>query len=215
MNLSKTKGFILLILLAFAGKLSAQEINYNRWSAELTTGIHVPFSPKEGVARSKYIDFKQFQLSGRYMFSEEFGLKGHYGFNQFANRKNHKEKLEMHRIGLEGVANIGKLLNVDYRVREKVNLLVHSGLGISFANSPAETGTDHTGNILVGLTGEIKISNRLTLLTDATYIANFKQHFGYNGIQFENGNSKTGSFLNLSIGIMYSFGKKGIHADWY
>src|SRR5690606_36035967 len=121
-------------------------------------------APNDGISRSKYIGFKQFQLSGRYMFTEKFGLKGHYAFNRFSNPKNSEMGMTFNRVGLEGIANVGKLLNVGFHLRERFGLLFHTGAGITFANPAAVSGTDHIGNILVGFTGQIKLNESFTLL---------------------------------------------------
>lgn len=212
---SKFNHFILLLLLILGGSLAAQEDNFNRFSVEVTTGIHIPLSPSNEIANSDYIAFKQFQLAGRYMFSDKIGLKALYGFNQFADPDQSDNGISFNRIGVEGVVNVGKLLNVNYTIRERLALLAHGGAGLTFAKATSQKNTDHIGNILLGLTAEVKLSNRLSLLTDATYIANIRQHHYYNGVALPNGNYETGSLINLSVGLMYSLGSKKIHADWY
>ena len=215
MILSKSNLFIILALL-FGGVLKAQESNFNRFSVEITTGIHIPISPTIGVSRSKYVAFKQFQLAGRYMFSEKYGIKGHYAYNHFNDPNNTTIGIGLNRFGLEGVVNIGRLFNVDYTIREKVGLLFHGGLGLTFAKPIAENSVDHMGNLLLGFTGEIKLNNRFSMLGDVTYVTNLSQQFGYNGIRLDPDNgSQSGSFVNVSIGIMYSLGEKRYHADWY
>ncbi|MBK5212953.1 MAG: hypothetical protein JJE55_04750 [Flavobacteriaceae bacterium] len=204
----------LILLCSFIA--SAQEAKFNRFSLELTTGVHVPLSPGTGISRTKYIAFKQFGLAGRYMFTEKFGLKGHYAFNRFANPDNTEMGMSMNRVGLEGVANVGRLLKVNNHLREHFGLLFHTGIGVTFAKPSSVNGTDHMGNFLVGFTGEVKLNESFTLLGDMTYVKNFKQHYGYDG-QLLNANldPEPGSFVNVSIGVMYSFGEEKYHADWY
>ncbi|WP_157429291.1 hypothetical protein [Aequorivita sublithincola] len=176
----------------------------------------MPLSPGKEISRTKYIAFKQFELAGRYMFTEKFGAKGHYAFNRFENPNDNTMGISMNRVGLEGVANVGRLLNVDYRLRERIGLLFHTGVGVSFARPSSVSGTDHIGNFLIGFTGEIKLNERISFFGDMTYIRNFKQHYGYNGeLLNANYDAEAGSFVNVSIGIMYSFGQKKYHADWY
>ena len=148
MNLFSFRTFLVAISLFFCVNLFSQENKFNSFSAEISGGIHVPISPGEGISRSKYIAFKQFQLAGRYMFSEKFGLKGHYAYNRFTNPDETGMGVSFHRIGLEGVANIGRLLNLDFRLRESFGLLAHAGGGISFVRASSASGTAHTGNLL-------------------------------------------------------------------
>lgn len=206
--------FSISLLLCF-GIITAQETKYNRFSAELTTGIHVPLSPNNEISSSDYIAFKQFQISGRYMISNKYGLKAHYGYNKFDDPNDSENGITFHRIGLEGVANINRLLEVNPAGRRRFNLLAHGGVGLSFAKANLGNGTDHIGNILLGLTGEIKLNNRFSLLGDVTYLANFRQHTYFDGKSLPNNDYKTGSFVNVSLGIMYSFGPNKFHADWY
>ncbi len=217
MNLLPYRSFYLLALCLFFGLIAtAQESDYNRWSAEVSTGIHIPFAPKDGMSGDNYISFKQFQLSGRYMFNEKFGLKGHYAFNRFSNPDDSKMGVTLNRIGVEGVANVGKLLNVDYGIREHFGLLFHAGGGITLANPSSVSGTDHTGNILIGLTPQLKLNDDFSLFGDLTYVSNLKQHYDYNGeLLYLNYDSVTGSFMNISVGLIYYIGSKERHADWY
>lgn len=216
MNLLSFRTSLGVLVFLFGFTTFAQESNFNRFSAELTTGVHVPLSPGNGISRTKYIAFKQFQLSGRYMFTDKFGLKGHYAFNRFANPKDNNMGITMHRLGLEGVVNVGKLLNVDYRLRERYALLMHTGLGVTFAKPSSVSGTEHIGNFLIGFTGEVKLNDRFSLLGDITYVRNFKQHYGYDGeLLNANFDAESGSFVNVSIGLMVSLGQGKYHADWY
>lgn len=215
MNLLIPRTLFLAVFLILSASLMAQESNFNRWSVELTTGVHVPLAPGQGISRKKYIAFKQFQLAGRYMFTEKIGLKGHYGFNRFADPDNTKMGVTFHRIGLEGVLNVGKLLNIDYRFREHLGLLFHTGIGVTFANPESTQGTDHIGNFLVGFTGQVKLSDSFTLLGDMTYIGNMKQHYAYDGQPLVPFEATSGGFVNVSVGIMYNLGENKYHADWY
>ncbi|CAM3388100.1 hypothetical protein [Aequorivita lipolytica] len=216
MNLLSIRTYLVAIFLFSGMNLFAQENNFNRFSAEISTGVHVPLAPNDGISRSKYIAFKQFQLAGRYMFTEKFGLKGHYAFNRFANPDDSDMGISMSRIGLEGVANLGRLLNVDYHFRERFGLLLHAGGGITFAQPTSVNGTDHMGNMLLGLTGQLKLNNNFALFGDLSYISSFKQHYAYNGeLLSPNFEAVTGSFVNVSIGIMFYLGEENYHADWY
>ncbi len=216
MMLSKKICYCSLFFLFIGFLASAQEKKYNHWSAELSTGIHVPLAPGDGISRKKYIAFKQFELAGRYMFNEKLGLKAHYAFNRFENPDNTQMGISMSRIGLEGVVNVGQLLDVDYRIREHIGLLFHTGLGVTFAKPSSVSGTDHMGNILVGFTGQIKLNDRFVLLGDMTYVNNVKQHYGYNGeVLTPDLDTKPGGFVNVSIGLIYNIGQEKYHADWY
>lgn len=216
MAFSKIKYSICTIVLFISSFAHSQQENFNRLSVELTTGIHIPLKPEAGIARSKYVGFKQFELGARYMFSEKFGVKGHYGYNNFSDPDNLSRGILLNRFGLEGVVNIGKLLNVNYNIREKFGILVHAGPGITFAIPESNENVDRMGNLIAGITGQIRLSERFTLLGDVSHISNFSQQYGYNGVLLDaNSSSNTGSFLSISFGLMYSIGSKRHHSDWY
>lgn len=206
--------YLFVIFLFISGVLSAQETNFNRFSVELTTGIHIPFSPKNEITNSDYIAFNQFQVAGRYMFSQKLGIKAHYAYNHFVNSNNSDEGVNSSRVGLEGVANVGKLLNMDYTIAERLGLLLHAGGGITYSKPLINGGVERMGNLMAGLTAEVKLSERFALLADATYVANFSQHYDYNGAILRP-KTNSGGLMNVSLGIMYSLGSKKMHADWH
>ncbi len=216
MFLLKSKHLCLLFLLILGISVSAQGDKFNHFSVEITAGVHIPLAPNLRIRESKYIAFKQFQLSGRYMLTDKLGLKGHYAFNRFSNPEDANMGLSFNRIGLEGVVNLGKLLKVNYRFQERFGVLFHTGLGITFAQPSSVNGTDHIGNILAGFTGQVKINNSFTFLLDSTYLGSYAQQYKFDGSRINKNNDKfTGTILNFSIGIMYNFGNEKYHADWY
>lgn len=216
MNLLVSRNLFVVIFLFSSLFSVAQVKHFDRVSLELGTGVHVPLAPNDGISRSKYIAFKQFHLGGRYMFTETFGVKGYYAFNHFSNPDNNNQSLVFNRLGLEGVANLGQLFNVEYRTRRTLNMLLHAGGGISFANPSSVSGTDHMGNIMVGLTGLIRVGDRFAIMGDMTLINNIKQHYAYNGNVLDpNLEAVTGKFVNVSVGIIYYLGSENNPADWY
>lgn len=215
MLLLQSNRFYAVLFFLFCLTASAQNPRYNHWSLEATGGLHIPLAPSDGVSLGDYTGFNQFQLATRYMINNKWGVKAHYAFNNF-NAGNSEVGLKYNRFGVEGVANVGKLLKVDYRLREWVGLLFHTGLGVTFANPSSVEGTDHQGNILVGFTGEVKLNKRFTLLTDLTYVHTSKQHYTYSGLLLDpDYNAQSGGFVNFSVGIMFSLGDREYHADWY
>lgn len=208
------RSFLIVSVFLLSSLIStAQENNFNRWSVEVTTGIHVPLEASDLKSRLKYVAFKQFELAGRYMFTEKFGIKGHYGFNSFSDPNKSEMGISLNRVGFEGVANIDKLFNINYRFRERFGLLFHTGVGVTLGKPTDDGDADYMGNLMMGFTGQIKLSGSLTLLGDITYIKNLKQDYGFNGVLLDN--SAPHSFVNVSIGIMFSLGQANYHADWY
>lgn len=77
------------------------------------------------------------------------------------------------------------------------------------------------GNFIVGLTGQVKLSNRIALNADFSYIGLISQHYTFDGSLTQNGmpvaESRTfnGDMYNATIGLSIYLGKKSVHADWY
>ena len=67
---------------------------------------------------------------------------------------------------------------------------------------------------IVGLTGQVRLSNRVALTGDLTGIVNGRQNWNFDGM----GQTTTGSFdgvlLNASVGLTFYLGKNEKHADW-
>ena len=201
--------FLLVFSMQNAG---AQEKDYNQFSIEVNLGATLPLRPAT-VDRSEFVGLPQVGLGARYMFNRNFGLRGQYHYDRFGTSS---VGLSMHRLGLEAVANMGNLLGFPYQWRKSVGLLMHSGIGAGTA-SPRQGGSvEHIGTFLVGLTPQIKLNNRFSLVGDLSFTTNFKQHYGYNGLSLQAGESgETGGMLSASIGIQIYLGKEYHHADWY
>ncbi len=207
--------FLLFSLNGF-GQFAQLDKRYNSFSVELGAGIHAPIAPTKGIQRSKYIALRQFEISGRYMFDQTFGLKAHYSFNGFQNPDAKEMTLNYHRIGIEGVANLSNLLNVNYPLREHFGILFHTGVGITFADPYSTKGTDHLGHIIMGVKPQVKLSEKFSVYGDVSWVVNFKQHYDYNGrLMNSNYDAENGFFMNLSVGVIMNLGSKKYHADWY
>lgn len=208
---------IALFVITSVTGFSQSEQNFNKFSVEIGGGLQGPFAPRQGVNLTDYVAFRQFEVAGRYMFDRTYGLKAHYAFNGWRNPDFRSQTYTFHRVGIEGVANITNLLGVDYPLRGNFSLLLHGGGGITFARPYTVSGTDHMGNLMIGLTPQVKLSERVSLFGDFTTVFNFRQHYQYDGkvyqIPYEKGT--TGSFWDVSIGIMVNIGKEAVHADWF
>ncbi|HZH88045.1 MAG TPA: hypothetical protein VFD78_02600, partial [Chitinophagaceae bacterium] len=72
----------LLILVVFSlilsTSVSSQGLNdFNKFSIEVSGGMHIPITPTDLIDDGDYSGFQQFQASARYMISPMFGIKAH------------------------------------------------------------------------------------------------------------------------------------------
>jgi len=154
------------------------------------------------------------------MFNQYFGAKLDFAYD-FMQDQNGNGSLpfetRQYRVGLQGVANIGRLLKFE-TFTSRFNILGHAGLQVSqLAPQMGENSdvTEDNGGLMIGLTPQFRITNRLVLTGDVTYLSNIRQHMNWDGSYSLDSNNLTGSMINASVGITYYLGSKDIHADWY
>lgn len=213
---------VVLVSMLWTSGRAQDDQGYNKFSIEVSGGIHFPMSPTEGINTSDYIGFQQFQASVRYMLNKKYGLRVYYAVNRFDGGDVGTGEYEgedlfntFNRIGGEAVVNLGSLFNMSQRFLDNNNLLFHGGAGLTFSSPATTSNVDRMGNITVGLTPQRKVSKRVAVFADVSYVANFKQHTRYNGIPFDNKEYVVGGFATVSIGLTVYLGSEKEHADWY
>lgn len=89
----------------------------------------------------------------------------------------------------------------------KFDVIAHAGFGLNFGKSKATDATDTMGNFQIGLKPQYNVSNRVGIFLDGTYIMNFSQNVGYNGLSIPEEYSTTGSYVTGLIGVSIKLGK--------
>ena len=214
---------------------------YNKWTIELVAGQSKGTKPFTAgyysSDPSSYLGsfkFNSFGLGARYMFSPRFGLKADVTYDLFENSKNtpSKEfKLEQYRLGLQGVVNASRLFNLQ-EVLGRLNLLIHAGVVVAQATPKLDVPNDFSvgtstaglsanynrselnGGVIFGISPEFRLAKKFSIIGDFSTIANFRQHFAWDGHNSEEANNLSGQMIVASIGLTYSFGKDNIHGDW-
>lgn len=216
----KRKLFTLLALFSVSFLAFSQEVEYNRWSVDLNGGFTKPTNPFNSGFYAKTFGFVHGDLGIRYMFNPKFGIKADFGYDQFEveNLPNFEGKIM--RANLQGVVNLGRLLNFE-TFSSRLNAQLHSGFGWSGFTSNGFNGTDNMANFIVGLTGQVKITNRIALNADFSYIGLINQNYTFdgslnqNGVPVAEGRAFNGDMYIATIGLSIYLGKKSVHADWY
>jgi len=209
--------FIIILLFFILQFNVTQAQRFNNFSIELGGGAHFPFNPKDSKNKANLSNFnslKQFQVSGRYMFNEKIGLKGQYGYFYFQDKENHLNKSTMHKITLEAVYNLGEALN--FNLQERFTLLMHGGAGISLLEPKDRDVYEKIGNLQLGVTPLVKISDQVAFYLDVTPVLNLMQHYSYGGDLLDpDYKAQTGFFLTANAGFVFYLGNRNHHADWY
>lgn len=206
--------------------LSAQEIDpqtkdktevaANKWSFELGLGSNIAVRPfgTNYNSESSFSSLNHFDFGLRYMINPKFGLKSDIAFDGVSN-KLEKNSLPFrtlqYRIGLQGVFNLGKAFEFE-TFSNTIGLLGHGGFQLSklkskFGNGPQESVADVNSGFVLGLTPQIKLSERTALTIDFSMISNLGQNLNWDGSESAKENNLSGLMYTTSIGLTIYLGK--------
>jgi len=220
------KKLLLSTIMAGALALGANaQVDYNRWSVEFSGGFNKAMAPLTPGFFSPTLNLGHADLGARYMFNEKFGAKLDFGFGSFSEASSSTSpafNTSYHRINIQGVGNIGRIMNFESFTR-RVGLLTHFGAGIGQVrpqDGPNSDFNDNVYNIIAGITGQIKLSEKVALTTDISTILNGRQTVTFDG-QTAIGPLDPGfyganaTWWTGTIGLNIYLGSKDTHADWY
>lgn len=212
---------ILAITVSFTA-LHAQEKTenvsdqYNKWSVDFGGGFNKPQRPF--TSSSYYTDrISPFtaDLGVRYMLNNKFGLKADVGYNSLTEQRNSSLKFDSkyYRADLQAVANLGRIMNFETWTKT-FGLLGHAGFGVGRLDNSDLNTKDWVGNLMAGLTGQIRLTDRIALTGDITTIANAYQDRTFDGNGATNSRGFSGLLFNGTVGLNVYLGKHEKHADW-
>lgn len=217
---------LLSVLLLSMSAMNAQEdnqekknVDFNRWSIDINGGVNNPTTPfADGYAAATLSPF-HVDLGGRYMFSPKFGLKLDVGYDQFKEDSDaFKFDTKNYRTSLQAVVNLGRALNFETWTNT-INLQLHGGFGYAFMEFDKDLGlveNDDMFNMIFGVTGQVKLSNRVALNADFTIINNSSQNYTFDGTQVNpDQRGFDATYYNATLGLSIYLGKNEKHADWY
>ncbi|MEB2781926.1 polymerase, partial [Algoriphagus sp. C2-6-M1] len=223
------KQLLTLIFLALTNVVLAQN-DFNRWSLETNAGFNKSMAPLTPGFLSPTLNIGHLDFGVRYMFNEKFGLKADAGFGSFSEAKDHSPTFTTNyfRGDLQVVANLGRIMNFESFTRS-IGFLGHFGAGagrLSYEHTILNTQPDYVYNFITGLTGQLKLGNRVALTGDISMIINGRQTYTFDGNQYNapvqpilpNSNPMvhaTGTWWTGTLGLNFYLGKNQEHADWY
>ncbi len=194
------------------------ENKYDKWSIEISGGMHKPSRPFANGYATSTPSFGQAGLGVRYMFNNKFGLRLGLGYGSVENDDNSLPfKSTYYRSTLEGVINLTNVLNFQDWTNT-FGLLVHGGAGYSFANynEPVELDVnDQMLNFMVGVTPQVKLGNGVALFGDVSAIGHTRQTLTWDGTEVSHTRGLDGFTVNFSLGLSFYLGAAEKHADWY
>ncbi|WP_316632258.1 OmpA family protein [uncultured Flavobacterium sp.] len=213
-----------IITLAFASALTtvnAQVKNekntkteFNKWSIELGGGVNKPQRPMTSGYFTSTPSPYVVDLGARYMFNNKFGLKADFGYNSFTGKNNSIDfDTKYYRADIQAVANLGRIMNFETWTNT-IGILGHAGFGLAQLEDQNSAVKDRMGNFIAGVTGQIKLTNRIVLTGDFTTILNAKQDHNFDAASVNNGRGFSGILFNGTVGLTVYLGKNEKHADW-
>ncbi|MEN6452778.1 MAG: OmpA family protein [Prolixibacteraceae bacterium] len=210
---------VLFAVGAFAQESTKTKPDYNRWSIEGGFGLTKPYGHWSS-SMAETADWFASELGVRYMLNQYFGLKMNLTYNQFTEADGlNPFTTDLYNLSLQGVINMGRIMKFESWTRT-FNLLGHGGMGVGsmeFDNPLAGIDgedVDHIGNFLAGFTLQAKLSPRVSLYGDATWMANYNHDVSIDGLHINDKDSRSG-VINGTIGLSIALGRKATHADWY
>ena len=203
---------------ALALSANAQS-DFNKWSLEVNGGFNKPMAPITPGYYSPTLNLGHADLGVRYMFNEKFGAKLDYGFGSFQNAKDTPSfSTKYYRLNLQGVANLGRMMNFE-SFSNSFGLLLHMGGGIGNVNPEENTFNDFTDkvyNVIFGLTPQVKVTNKIAIVGDFTTVLNGRQSVAFDGASVKNPSyGANGTWFTGTLGVQFYLGSSDIHADWY
>jgi OOP family OmpA-OmpF porin len=191
------------------------ENSFNKWSFEVAAGFNKPTRRMTPGYRTAVVSPYVVDLGVRYMFNNKFGLKGDFGYNSFTEGDNSRSfDTKYYRVDLQGVANLGRIMSFE-NWTQTFGLLGHAGVGLSFLERQNPTyAKDRMGNLMAGITGQIKLSNRVSLTGDFTTIVHGRQNLAFDGATVGGSNGLSGPLFNGTVGLTVYLGRNEKHADW-
>ena len=204
------------------------ETELNKWSFEFGFGSNKavrPFGTGYNSSGGEFLSsstLNHFDFGFRYMFNSHFGLKSDIGFDIISNKLGNGSlpfRSMQYRLGLQGVFDLGKVFKFE-TFSNTIGLLGHGGFQLSQFKSKTGIGNqeavvDAYSGFLIGLSPQIKLSERTVLTLDFTFISNVGQNLNWDGSTSAQENNLTGLLYNTSIGLTFYLGKNQKHSDWF
>jgi len=195
--------------------LGANAQEYNKWSVDVNFGANKPTVGFTSGYATKTPNFWTLNGGVRYMFNNKFGLRLGGGYDKFAEgKKSPKFNSNIWNVNLQGVANLGRVLSFEDWTRD-LGLLAHAGFGIGQLKGDYLKKADNIGFLTAGLTPQVRLSNRVSLLVDGSVYFYARQNRTFDGLSATTRRGFQGVNFTGTIGLQVALGRNLVHADWF
>lgn len=203
-----------LLILGFTSHAQGLNGNFNQLSLEAAYGMSIPSNyASSSLTNDTFTSVTHFEGGLRYMVDQDWGIKGTLAFDQFTGNEANFG-LKSFRMDAQAQYNLGKAMGLVLATRQTVGVYLHTGFGVTLNKSIYQNDfQDETMNYIIGITPLFKITERIALSTDLSYILNYNQDHYFDGVPM--GEKNTTGQLTFSIGAVFYLGNARSHADWY
>jgi len=221
------KKLILSTLMAGALAIGANAQDFDKFSLEVNGGFNKPMAPFTPGYLSPSLNLGHLDFGARYMFNEKFGMKLDYGFGSFKEAGGDSQSpsfdTKYNRLDLQGVANLGRIMNFESFTRS-FGLLLHGGAGIGQVKPQENQYNDFKDDvytIIFGITPQLKLGKSVALVADISTVINGRQSVAYDGASIITPATNNGyyganaNWFTGTLGLQFYLGKNEQHADWY
>lgn len=198
-----------LVVVAALAVLSVNHINaqegtfLDKVSLEASYGFNMALSP-DNVDRADVSGLNTIQLGANYQINNLWGVRGTYSNTTFKHKDIDNQSINFNKLTAEATFEV---LEAIKPAITQFQIIAHAGFGLNFGKSKITEQTDIMGNFQIGLKPQYNVSNRVGIFLDGTYIMNFSQNIGYNGLSIPDDDSTTGSYATGLIGVSVKLGK--------
>jgi OOP family OmpA-OmpF porin len=208
------KNTLIAVLLLSVTSVFAQE-DFNKWSIDFGAGVNKATEPYTTGFDQNQISDLAVEVGARYMFNDRFGLRADFGYADIksSNSSIADFQSEFMRFGIQGVANIGTLLNFrDFTNR--FNLLGHAGVTYGRNDTEFASETDQFVGITAGITPQFKITERFALNLNLTAMAFDSADLTWDGASSGVRQGFDHNMFTATLGLSVYLGSADQHADF-
>lgn len=198
----KSTKLICLVLLSVSLNVNAQTGSFwSKTSLEAAYGYNLALTPNN-VDRTEVSGLNTLQIGANYEIDDLWSVRGTYANTTFKHSDFSHLGITYNKLTAEAAFNVVEALNNSaYPSSNVLKVDAHAGLGLSIGKSKAKNSTDAMGNFQVGLKPQYNITNTVGIFIDATYIMNFSQDLGYNGLSLPNKEKTMGGYITGLAGV--------------
>lgn len=200
------KKFVVIATVAILSinQSNAQEGTFfDKVSLEAGYGYNLALSP-DSADRTEVSGLNTIQLGANYQINNLWGVRGTYSNTTFKHKDIDNVGVNYNKLTAEATFQVLQAISPS---ESPFQVAAHAGFGLNFGKSKATNEADTMGNFQIGIKPEYRITSRIGVFLDGTYIMNFSQNQGFDGLSIPGEDKTTGGYVTGLIGLSVKLGK--------